>query len=300
MRNDRWKTNLGLALFLAAVGCCLSSARGDFFVGSGHDSDVLRYDNSGTFIGVFVYPGSGGLSGPRGLTFGPDGNLYVSSVDTGQVLRYNGTTGTFIDAFVPTGSGGLSEPEGLVFGNDGFLYVADFSGQVLRYEANTGRFDRVFASSADLQGSADGIAFGPNGNLFVCVTGQNPAVLQFDPTTGQLIGPFTQGTSLTMSRSLDFGPDGNLYLTDLNGNDTRVARFNGATGQYIDDYITTDQGASSSRHLGFGPDSLLYISSTFPGPYDGIYVFDGTMLNVFVDGNDGSNLAFPTYFVWSP
>lgn len=51
--------------------------------------------------------GSGGLSDPYGLVFGPGANLYVSSTDTGEVLRYNGVTGAFIDAFVPAGSGGL-------------------------------------------------------------------------------------------------------------------------------------------------------------------------------------------------
>ena len=40
-----------------------------------------------------------GLSGPRGLAFGPDGNLYVSSRDTSSVLRYNGMTGNFLEAY---------------------------------------------------------------------------------------------------------------------------------------------------------------------------------------------------------
>ena len=41
--------------------------------------------------------------------------LFVSSVFTDQVLRYNGTTGAFIDAFVTAGSGGLNGPVFLVF-----------------------------------------------------------------------------------------------------------------------------------------------------------------------------------------
>ena len=47
---------------------------------------------------------------PAGLVFGPDGALYVSSVATAEVLRYNGETGDFIDAFVTEGRGGLNQP----------------------------------------------------------------------------------------------------------------------------------------------------------------------------------------------
>jgi len=41
--------------------------------------------------------------------------LYVSSGDTDEVLRYNGTTGAFIDVFVSAMSGGLNGPNFLVF-----------------------------------------------------------------------------------------------------------------------------------------------------------------------------------------
>jgi streptogramin lyase len=76
-------------------------------VGLGTDS-VLRYNSTtGEFIDTFIPPGSGGLAFPFGLSFGPDGNLYVGNVATQSILRYNGTTGEFIDTFVPPGSGGL-------------------------------------------------------------------------------------------------------------------------------------------------------------------------------------------------
>jgi len=58
---------------------------------------------------------SGGLSDPRGLAFGPDGNLYVVSNFNNEALRYNGTTGAFIDTFVASGSGGLRSPQDLLF-----------------------------------------------------------------------------------------------------------------------------------------------------------------------------------------
>jgi PEP-CTERM motif len=72
---------------------------------SGATGGVLEYNGTtGAFLRAFVGPGSD-LSLPRGLTFGPDGNLYVANFGVGDVDRFNGTTGTFIDTFIPAGSG---------------------------------------------------------------------------------------------------------------------------------------------------------------------------------------------------
>jgi len=92
---------------------------------------VLRFDGStGDFIDDFVTGGSGGLSDPTGMVFGPDGSddgkldLYVGDIFASTVLRYDGTTGAFKGVFVSGHSGGLSFPYGMVFGPDGNLYVA--------------------------------------------------------------------------------------------------------------------------------------------------------------------------------
>jgi hypothetical protein len=96
---------------------------------------------------VFVPSHSGGLLDNYGKpTFGPDGNLYIGSYGTNNVLRYDGSTGAFLGAFVPAGSGGLSLPEGLAFGPDGNLYVvSQGTDNILRYDGSSGAFLGVFS-----------------------------------------------------------------------------------------------------------------------------------------------------------
>jgi streptogramin lyase len=88
---------------------------------NGASGGVLKYNGTtGAFLGAFVGPGSA-LFEPRGLVFGPDGNLYVANFGIGDVLRFNGSTGTFIDTFVPTGSG----PANAALGGPTFLLFQD-------------------------------------------------------------------------------------------------------------------------------------------------------------------------------
>src|SRR5215471_19372089 len=94
--------------------------------GDGGTGYVNRYDSTGTFIDRFVPTGFGpvgGLQYPGGLTFGPDGNLYVS--DEQGIYRFAGSNGDYT-LFLALGNPPtpISVPLGLVFGPDGHLYVA--------------------------------------------------------------------------------------------------------------------------------------------------------------------------------
>jgi hypothetical protein len=78
---------------------------GHLYVASRWLNSVLRFDGqSGEFLGTFC--SVGGLGGfDRGMTFGPDGCLYVGRTDPagptthGAILRFDGITGEFIDIF---------------------------------------------------------------------------------------------------------------------------------------------------------------------------------------------------------
>jgi hypothetical protein len=155
------------------------TSAGTTTTGAGVNS-VLRFDaTTGAPAGVsgqpgdavFISSGSGGLTNPSRIVFGPDGNAYVASTasSSNAVLRYNGTTGAFIDAFVPSGSGGLDGPIGMVFRPDGYLYVVGWrSNSVLRYQASNGAFSgTVVPSGSGGASSPIDLLFDANGNLLV-------------------------------------------------------------------------------------------------------------------------------------
>ena len=132
------------------------------------DTTVVEGNIQFNFTEDFVSPDAGGIIQPRGISYGPDGNLYISSSQTDSILRYDGTTGAFIDEFVPTGTGGLDNPRSLEF-RDGFLYVASSrSNAVLRFDASDGSFVDEFVSvgSGGLIQPRD-VLFGTDNDLYV-------------------------------------------------------------------------------------------------------------------------------------
>jgi hypothetical protein len=83
---------------LLAAGPVRAQVGPELFVSCHHDSKVVRIDTSAVLAAVtnpFVPPGSGGLSQAIGGSFGPGGDLFVSSGKGNQVIRYDGMTGAF-------------------------------------------------------------------------------------------------------------------------------------------------------------------------------------------------------------
>jgi hypothetical protein len=260
---------------------------GNCFIAS--DTTVLEFDAlSGDFVGEFVTPGAGGLSGPLGgTTFGPDGDLYVSADD--GVRRYDGTTGGFVALVVGEGDGGLSAPWGLDFGPGGNLFVAD-GDTVLEYDGATGAFVGAFVTAGDGGlGGATALHFGPGGNLFVVATpggGTAGAVFEFDGNSGAFIEEFVALGSGGLGISFDFafGPGGDLFASTLIAG--QVIRYDGSTGEPVTCPCSCIDPCPSEAL----PDANYVISGlTFPSGL--AFAPNGDLL--VVDGGDISRFAVP-------
>jgi glucose/arabinose dehydrogenase len=110
-----------------------------------------------------------------------------------------------------------------------------------------------------------GMAFGPDGNLYVAnIGGSAPAI-------ARVTGPFASGpraveTFVSGGAFYDvaFGPDGNLYAAGRGA----VRRYDRETGALIDAF-TSGYELAETRGLAFGPDGRLYVSN-----YDGCVMAD--------------------------
>ena len=86
------------------------------------------------------------------MAFGPDGNLYVSSLKSNQVLEYSGSTGAYLG--VAAAGNGLNQPVGVAFAPDGTLYVvSQNANQVLRF-STSGVFQGIFESGSPMSSPA--------------------------------------------------------------------------------------------------------------------------------------------------
>lgn len=160
------------------------------------------------------------------------------------------------------------------------LVSSRFSNSVIRYDGLTGALIGTFASGPELR-NPNGMAFGPDGNLYVGL-GDDGAVLRYHGRTGVFMDTFVQAGSggLASVRDIAFGPDGNLYANS--GTTNQVLRFSGDTGAF-QGIAAQGGGLTGPVGLTFGPDGSLYVGGALSNR---IYKFspEGTLLRTYNPG----------------
>ncbi len=246
---------------------------------------------------------------PNGLAGGVRNDVYgVASL---EIFRWDATTGANLgvsgnplSAHIPRPSG--SQPDQVQLGPDGLLWVMSPQQQnILRAHPETGKLVSTFVQYPQ-SGNPDllwAFLVTPEGVVYVARgDGDRSEVLRYDALTGApLPGPGQLGARFVLNgffqraSGLAIGPEGDLYLSDINAHEIRA--FDGTTGAprgvFVGSSLATNGGMRNPTDLAFGPDGHLYVASSGSGAVLRFHGFTGAFLDAFVPKGQGG-LIRPT------
>jgi outer membrane protein assembly factor BamB len=155
-------------------------------------------------------------------------------------------------------------------------------------------------TSDDIYGIG-GLAFGPDGNLYVGNASENE-VWRYNAATGAFMGVFVASGSGGLAglpdQSLIFRPDGKLYVASKDT--SSVLRYDATTGAFLDTFVPPNSGGLQLvKGIAFGPDENLYLSSANTNQVLRYSGTTGAFLDVFVAAGSGG-LSTPRALKFGP
>ena len=150
------------------------------------------------------------INASGGISFGPDGNIYVA--DFGILL--NNANGTTVYKVTPQGAvstfaTGFSGASGNDFDANGNLIQANIAASRIDRISPSGV--RTTIANTGLQGPV-GVAVASNGDIFVANCGGN----SISRISNGVVSDFVVGSGLSCPNGLTFDPEGNLYTINFN------------------------------------------------------------------------------------
>jgi prepilin-type N-terminal cleavage/methylation domain-containing protein len=239
---------------LIAAGPVAVVCQADILGGDFKRNGVFRFNDAGQNVltpteanpfPAWIPEFSAELEATSGIAIGPDGNIYVASKDTGEVLFYDGQTGAplclnncastrpglFADLQDGAPGHANSGPGPIRFGPDGNLYVSDYGGTEIRaFNGATGVELPVVATGF---GPPAGLAFAPNGDLYAGNFGTS-AIIRIRNGQQQTFIASGTGPILTPSAILVV-PGDDLLIVSMFANE--IHRYS-ATGAYLGVFAT--------------------------------------------------------------
>ena len=208
------------------------------FVANRESHEIKVFSNDGTkelFVWGKRSATPGDFTFPQGMTFAPDGTLWVADSGNGRVQQFRvdvaAKKATFLRALGTkgTGVGQFDMPTGISVAADGTIWVADTkNSRIQSYQGGAWRTPILKPSGAATKAfnAPWGVTAAPDGSIWVADTANQrlvqmtaSGVLQQEVTgssagTSEFVGPF----------QLIFAGSGTAYLSDTWGN--RVIKLN--------------------------------------------------------------------------
>jgi DNA-binding beta-propeller fold protein YncE len=242
---------------MSAVG--VDRSRGFIYVLHRGGTPLLRFDASGKYLSGW---GSGLFKVPHGLRIDAEGNLWITDNGLNTVQKF-APDGKLLQTIVDAG-GKLKSPDDLVIASNGDLYIADTGNGRIVHTTAAGKFLSQFGAKGKEPGqftTAHGLAidkqdrlyvadrgnnrvevFNPDGSLVAVWTGfGNPfgllawrnelfisegdihKIFEVGPD-GKILRSWGGPDLLQLPHLMDYGADGTLYITEVNGKRVQMFR----------------------------------------------------------------------------
>ena len=245
--NAKISTTRPRALMLAGA-CTLAAA---LAAGCGPAGPPAPEPNAGT---VTVLAQGGPVHGTNGIYFGPDGNLYIASVVSSEILAIDPETGATVQSWGR--DDGVNGPDDLTFDADGSMYWTDIAGGEIGKMTTDGTVSIVGRPGP----GANPITFSDDGRLFISQCFLGTHLFEIDPDgeeeprlINDELGP---GCGLN---GMDWGPDDKLY--GPRWFNAEVARVDVDSGDY--EIVATDFGIPAA--VKFDSQGRLHVLDTQRG-----------------------------------
>jgi hypothetical protein len=197
---------------------------------------IAEFDGeTGVFIQNVIDVQNAGFSVAKGLTFGPDGDLFVGDFFRGRVARYDGTT---FQEIASTGDNTIGTPSGMHIAPNGNLMVLSGGNNLIKeYDISSDGISAVGVFN-DLPGvvQPQDFTWGPNGNIYV-TGGSAGGVLEVDPTDGTFLDYFVPQNNALPTNGLAFDDFGR-FMTSIVFPVSQINSYDAATGISTGVFIT--------------------------------------------------------------
>jgi streptogramin lyase len=193
-------------------------------------------------------------AGVRGITAGPDGNLWFGEFNTNKVATINPTTHAISEFTVPTAKHASAGIRGITTGPDGNLWFTEQNASKIGMINPTTHAITAFATPS-VGSYPRGIVAGPDSNLWFAEASSSSKIGMINPAT-DVITEFTVPTAGARPAGICAGPEGNLWFTEAIGN--KIGTINPTTHAISEFPIPT--AAAYAVGITAGPDGNIWFA----------------------------------------